>query len=248
MRPYVVEESGGREAAAQRDGGPGGQCGRPVGDHRVAVEHRHADVVDVLAPDAEVVDERPSGRRKPSLGADRGLGRAGRSGGEVEQHPGSGPDVTAGRVARFDSGVRGQEFGVRVGVGHQHPYAREVQAVEQRQMGAFGDQDPAVGVQDVAGQFGAAPGRVDPGHGGPGQGRRAQPEWEFGGVVQQHPDVRFAARRQQIRQERGPCGSARGDLVVTENGVPMSQSGPVVAPLALYELRNGACAPHGAAR
>ena len=42
--------------------------------------------------------------------------------------------------------------------------------------------------------------------------------------------------------------SAGGDLMVTEDGVLVSQPGPMVAPLALYELRDGACAPHGAAR
>lgn len=115
-------------------------------------------------------------------------------------------------------------------------------------MRAFGYQDPAVGVHDVAGQLGAAPGRVDARNGGPGQGRRAQPQGKFGGVVEQHPQVRFAARRQQIHQERRPCSSAGGDLMVTEDGVLMPQSGPVVAPLALYQLRDGACAPHGAAQ
>ncbi len=152
------------------------------------------------------------------------------------------------RVTGPRPGVGGEECGVGVGVGDQHPYARQREAVEQRQMGALGDQHPAFGVQDVAGQFGAATRGVDARDGGPGQGRRAQPQREFGGVVEQHPEVRFAARRQQFRQERGPCGSARGDLVMTEDGSLMSQPGPVIAPLALYELRDGACAPHGAAR
>ena len=38
-----------------------------------------------------------------------------------------------------------------------------------------------------AGRLGAAPGRVDARNGGPGQGRRTQPQGRFGGVVEQHP-------------------------------------------------------------
>lgn len=204
--------------------------------------------MDVVAPDPEVVDQRLPGRSQPPLGADRGLGRTGRPGGEVEQHAGGGPDLPEHRVARLGPRVVGEQLGVRVGVGDQHPYARQIEPVEQRQMRAFGDQDPAVGVHDVAGQLGTAPGRVDARNGGPGQGRRAQPQGKFEGVVEQHPQVRFAVRRQQIHQERRPCGSACGDLMVTEDGVLVSQPGPMVAPLALYELRDGACAPHGAAR
>ncbi|GGX20145.1 hypothetical protein GCM10010353_39160 [Streptomyces chryseus] len=58
--------------------------------------------------------------------------------------------------------------------------------------------------------------------------------------------MRLGSPWQQIHEERGPRGGARGDLVVAENQIPGSQSRPVVAPLALYELRDGACAPHGA--
>ncbi len=69
-------------------------------------------------------------------------------------------------------------------------------------MGAPGDQERGFGVQDVAGRLGAAPGGIDPRDGGPGQGRRAEPQRELGGVVEQDAEVRFAAARQQIREER----------------------------------------------
>lgn len=114
-------------------------------------------------------------------------------------------------------------------------------------MGALGDQDPAVGVPDVPGEFGAAPGRVDPGDGGPREGRRAEPERVLRRVVEQDAEVRLAPRHgwHQVHEQCGPRGGARGDLVVGEGVVLVPQADPVVAPLAPYELRDGVRTPHG---
>jgi hypothetical protein len=116
-------------------------------------------------------------------------------------------------------------------------------------MGPLGDEDTALGVQDVAGQFGAAPGRVDPGDGGTGEGRRTQPERVFGGVVEQHPDVRCGAGRQQVGEERRPRRRARRHPVMAQHPPLEPQPRPVVAPPFLYEFRDGAPhGPHGGAR
>ncbi len=115
-------------------------------------------------------------------------------------------------------------------------------------MGALGDQDRGFGVQDVAGRLGAVPGRVDPRDGGPGQGRRAEPQREFGGVVEQQAEMRLTASRKEVREERRPCGGALDHLVMTEHGGAVLQGGPVVTPLTSYELRDGAGTSHGAAR
>ncbi|KND39073.1 hypothetical protein IQ63_05165 [Streptomyces acidiscabies] len=73
---YVVEEAGGGEAAAQGESGAGGEGGGPAGDGGVAVEHRHAQVVDVVLRDRELFGEAVTGRREAPLGADRRLGGA----------------------------------------------------------------------------------------------------------------------------------------------------------------------------
>ncbi len=111
-------------------------------------------------------------------------------------------------------------------------------------MDPLGDQDTALGVQDVAGQFGAAPGRVlTSGHGGTGEGRRAQPQRILGGVVEQRPDVRCGAGRQQVGEERRPRRRARRHPVVAQHPPLEPQSRPAVAPPFLYEFRDGT--PHG---
>lgn len=58
----------------------------------------------------------------------------------------------------------------------------------------------------------------------------------------------FRPGREQIHEKRGPCRRAGGDLMVTQDQFAGPQSGPLVAPLTLHELREGTCAPHGAAR
>ncbi len=232
---YVRQEAGRREAAAQSDGRPGDQRGCPVGDHRVAVEHRHADVVDVVRTQGELAGQGAACGCQAALGAERGLGRAGRAGGEVEQEA-----VGRGRAGRVRPGVRvgGQEVGVVRRVRHQQAYPGQVQVPDQRQVGPLGDQDAALGVQDVAGQFGAAAGGVDAGDRRPGQGSRAQPERELGGVVEQHPDVGFGAGRQKVGQQRGPGCGARRHLVVGQYPVLVPQPRPVVAPPAGHEFRD----------
>ena len=182
--------------------------------------------MNVVPAHPEAVHQRPPGRREPTLGADRGLGRAGGTGGEVEEEPvgGGGP----GGVG-LGAGVGGEEVGVGLGVRHQDAYSGEFEAVEEREVGPFGDQHPALGVQDVADQFGAPPGGVDTGDGRAREGRRAQPEGEFRGVVEEDAEVRVGPRRQEVGEQGRAGGGPGGDLVVGQDLFLEPQPGPVVA-------------------
>ncbi|GGW78272.1 hypothetical protein GCM10010383_02040 [Streptomyces lomondensis] len=153
--------------------------------------------MDVVRAQGELPGQRVPGRGQSPLGAERGLGSAGRAGGEVEQEA-----VARGGAGAVRPGVRvgGEEVGVLRRVRHQQAYAGQVQALEQRQVGPLGDQDPALGVQDVAGEFGTTASGVDAGDRRPGQGRRAQPKGELGRVVEQDAEVRFGGRGQQVGQ------------------------------------------------
>ncbi|GHA70434.1 hypothetical protein GCM10010305_11010 [Streptomyces termitum] len=197
--------------------------------------------MDVVGSGAEGAGEGGAGRRDRALAAQGGLGGAGGAGGEGEEVAGGGADRAEDGVAGAGAGVGREEVGVRVGVGDQEADAGQRQAVEERQVGALGDEDPAGGVGDVAGEFGAAPGGVDPGGGGPREGRRAEPERVLGGVVEQEAEVRLAPRpgRHQVREQGGAGGGAGGGLVVGEDAVLVAQPGPMVAPAAPYELRDG---------
>ncbi len=200
MGADVVEEVRGGEAAAQRDRALGQQHRRPQAHQRVAVEQRHAGVAGVGGGEPELLAELVPGPGQPPLAADHRLGRAGRSGGEGEQHPGAGVRQYGGRrrvpVGREQVGVPGL-------VDHQHPL-RQRRGGEQRQQPAFGDQQRAVGVLDVAVQVGPAPGGVDADGGGPGQRAGLEPVDVLRGVLQQQPDVRVPGGRQQVAEQRGP--------------------------------------------
>ncbi|CAM5377036.1 hypothetical protein SALBM135S_06869 [Streptomyces alboniger] len=112
-------------------------------------------------------------------------------------------------------------------------------------MGPLGHQDAALGVQDVAGEFGAAPRGVDARHGGARERRRAQPLGVLGGVVEQDTDVRLALPGQQVAEERGPGRRARRHRVVAQLTARVAQAGAVVAPPRLDEFRDSL---HGRAR
>ncbi len=142
------------------------------------------------------------------------------------------------RDLRLRVGVGREKGVVRVRTGHQDAYAGQVEAVEQREVPPLGHQDPAVGVHDVAGQFGAAPCRVDARNGHAREGGGAQPQGIFGGVVEQHPDVRLAPAGQQIGEQRGPGRRARRHLMVGQLPAREAQAGAVVAPPRPYEFRD----------
>ncbi|GAA1231054.1 hypothetical protein GCM10009646_19470 [Streptomyces aureus] len=55
--------------------------------------------------------------------------------------------------------------------------------------------------------------------------------------------MRIGSPGQQVGEERGPGGGARGHFVMAEDLVLAPQSGAVVAPSFLYEFRDGT--PHG---
>ena len=228
MARYARTSSRNPEAEKRRrsaTAAPADERGRPVGDHRVAVEHRHADVVDVVrrAPRSGRASA-PPGRREPALGADRGLGRAGGAGGEVEEEA-----VRRGLAGRAASPGSASAYGASRSAYSSVSVTRTRTPGRSRpsssgQVGALGDQQPALGVQDVAGQLGAPAGGVDPGDGGPREGRRAQPEGELGGVVEQDAEVRLGARWQEVDEQRGAGGGARGDLVVGERRGPRTSA------------------------
>jgi hypothetical protein len=112
-------------------------------------------------------------------------------------------------------------------------------------MRTLGDEQRAFGVRDVPGQFRAPPRRVDAHHGGPGARGGAEPQRELRDVAQENTDVRLGAARQQVGQQRRAGGGCGRDLVAAEPPLPVQQSGAVIAPLTLDELRHGA--PHAAA-
>ncbi|KUM68553.1 hypothetical protein AQI84_36495 [Streptomyces griseorubiginosus] len=187
-----------------------------------------------VGAEPELVGQGPPGGGQPALGAERGLGGAGGAGGEVEEEP-----VLGGGTGgvRFGTGVGREQTVVLLGAGHQETDAGQVEAAQQRELGGFGDQQAALGVQDVAGEFGAPAGGVDAGDGGPGEGGRAQPHRVFRGVVEQDADV-GAGPRKQFGEEGRPCGGTGRHLVVGELPPLEPQSGPVVPPPSDDELRD----------
>ncbi|KUN82277.1 hypothetical protein AQJ64_19500 [Streptomyces griseoruber] len=196
----------------------------------------------VVRHDGELRRQGAARGGQPALGADRGLGGAGRTGGEVEQETvgGAGP----GRI-RAGARVGREESLVLLRVGHQDTDSGEVEPGEQREVDPLGDQQSALGVQDVPGQLGAPAGGIDPGDRRTGERGGGQPQRELRGVVQQHPEMRCGARGQQLGEERGPGGGAGRDLVMAEHRVLAPQSRPVVVPAVRYECGDGL---HGGAR
>ncbi|KUO13689.1 hypothetical protein AQJ58_00915 [Streptomyces sp. DSM 15324] len=196
----------------------------------------------VLRYDGEPRRQGPARGDQPALGADRGLGSAGRTGGEVEQET-----VAGAGKGRVGAGARAgrEESLVLLRAGHQDPDAGQVEPGEQREVNPLGDQQGALGVQDVAGQLGAPAGGIDPGDRRAGERGGGQPQRELRGVVQQHADMRGGARRQQLGEERGPGGGTGRDLVMAEHRVLAPQSRPVVVPAVRYECGDGL---HGGAR
>ncbi|KOV59207.1 hypothetical protein ADK64_34235 [Streptomyces sp. MMG1121] len=200
----------------------------------------------VVRADPELPDQGLPGRRQPPLGADRGLGGAGRAGGEVQQHPvgRGGP-----RGIGYGVGVGGEEGRVLLVVRHEKAHTGQLQARQQRQPGPLGDQHRALGVQDVAGQFGAPARGVDPGDGRAGEGGGAEPQRELLGVVEEHPDMPYGVRGQQVGQQGGPGGGARGHLVQRQQPFLAPQPRPVVTPPRRDQLGDRACRqPHDRAR
>ena len=65
--------------------------------------------------------------------------------------------------------------------------------VEQRHLTPVGDDQFAIAVADVGGQFGAAAGRIDPDDRRAGEGGGTDPEEVLGDVLEQHADVERAA-------------------------------------------------------
>ena len=99
---------------------------------------------------------------------------------------------------------------VLVGVGDENVFGPdgELESLELRDPLVVGHDQLAVGGGDVGSQRGAAPGRVDPDHGGADQRRRAQPGVVLGHVGQQHPDV----ERPLAPQRPGEGASGRGGV------------------------------------
>jgi hypothetical protein len=114
-----------------------------------------------------------------------------------------------------------------IGVGDENVARRgsEIETVEQVDLHGFGDHHLAVGVRDVAGQFGPASGGVDSHHGRSGDGGCTQPHGEFRCVVEQHSDVRRSTAGASV-EDRPPPRGTYGDL-----GAPFS-----IRPRTILEL------------
>ena len=97
----------------------------------------------------------------------------------------------------------GDDHGVAVGRDIEHPARSdaEVEAAEQWQVAGFGDDQLAVGVADVPGQFLPASGGVDADQGGAGQGGATEPQRELGHVVEQDPDMEGRAVDPEVLQQ-----------------------------------------------
>ncbi len=103
----------------------------------------------------------------------------------------------------------------------------EIETGEQVGARAIGDDDLAVGEADVAGQFFAAPGGVDPDDGGAAQRRATQPEEVVGSVVEEHADVERTGTAQTSGQ-RGAAVALGHHLAPRPRAVLEENAGSVV--------------------
>ncbi len=167
-----------------------GQSGRPQRHDRVAVEQRHAAVVDVVAVMAELLGRRVRDPGQAALAALDGLGRSGRSRREEQQEQrllvdaGARPSGRPG-VRRRGRGTRGRR---RAGTGTaSRPWSRSrsrlmpgvsvtISWQSACRMSAARPSEPRVG--------------FSPTIGGTGQCGAAEPEHEVRHVVEQHADVK----------------------------------------------------------
>ncbi len=103
----------------------------------------------------------------------------------------------------------------------------DVETVEELGPGLVGDDQLAVGEDDVAGQLGPAPGGVDPDHGGTAQRGGTEPEQVLGDVVEEDADMERPRYPKGVGQGGAPVALGH-DLAPRPGGVVGMQAGPVV--------------------
>jgi aminoglycoside phosphotransferase (APT) family kinase protein len=169
------------------------------------------------------------------------FGRARRTGREEQEVEG----VGAGHLLGAGSGARDSDIGhVRRVVDDEDTLGRHpgVEVLDQRSLGAVGDEDLTVAVADVAGQLGAATRRVDPHHGGAGKGGAAEKKEKLGHVVEQDTDME-RPRPSLAPQPRRPGGRLLHHLAPAPPGVAVTQTDVVVVGAGEEQLGDGG---HGA--
>ena len=176
--------------------------------------------------------------RQPTLGAAHGLGVARRPRGEEEQQEVLGCDG----VEPCRGGADAEQV-VTVGVAvHAQDVTGvdpDVEAVEELCPGGVGDDQVAVGEDDVAGELGAAAGGVDPHHGGAGQRGGAEPEEVFGDVVEKHAHMERSRCAQGDGQGGAPAALGH-DVAPRPRGGAGVQTGPVVVRPGHEQVGHGA--------
>ncbi len=221
--PHVGKEPRRAEATGQGERGTGHQRRSEAGHQRVGVEEGHGCIADVVPSELEHHGHPVARGQQSALCAAHRLGRGRRSGSE-EQHPERvDVGIGAGRLApaltfrlpvapgSLQCLLEGLTPGGRlVPVGEtvrDEDPARECHSLGARSqlllVARLGDDELDVGVRDVPAEMRAAPGVVQPRHGGTGQARTAEGEDVVGRVVQQEADVGRSAGVEPGAVQRG---------------------------------------------
>ena len=193
--PDVGQPARRGELAGQPDARAVHDRRRPADLHRVRVEERHADVADVVG--AEVHDDAHAiaGDEQTALRADHGLRRVRRPAREDQR-----PDRVDRRLEAGVGGVVPRERGLEGRTDLEH--RREVTGDRGQQLLVLrlGDDQPAVGVLDVAQQVLAPPGVVEADH------RRARQR----GAAEREEVLRAGCRAAPRRAGAHRRGAGRG--------------------------------------
>ena len=188
----------------------------PAGEQRVGVKQRHRQIADVGGVDLEPLDQRHAGKQHDQVGDLHRLRLAAGPRGE-DHHEGVG-----GR----DLAIWGQRSGIgeqrrpRLARHVEHLHTGQVETVQQLFVGRVGEQDLAVGTQDVPGQRVAAAGVVDSAQHIAAERRRRHGGEHLGGVAQQRADVQRPVRIGDANQRGG--GGGRIGQVFTPGPDPVA--------------------------
>ncbi len=177
--------------------------------------------------DVHHLDEAAARALEPALRQDARLRRAARARGEQKEVDAPLVDLHVGDGGAL---VGCEHCGVVGAVDVEDPPVRsaEVEAVEQVRVAAFGDDELAVGVGDVAGELGATACRVDADDDGVGERGRTEPHRELGDVVEEQADVRRRVRVEGRLQARGAC-RARVEVLAPGVGLVLESDRGAIA-------------------
>ena len=214
------------------------------------MEEGHREVADVVGSELEHLGDGLADTGDPPLAAQARLGRARGAGGEQQVPEAVLGDRRLGGVGWLGVAHFGQPRSVlarRVRlahevVDHQDPTGRqgrtEVVAFDEGPVSHVGDEQLALGVGEVAGQFVAPMGRIPADRHRTGERSAPEPEHELGDVVEEQRDVEGAGPTQRAEQSRSPRLLAE-DLVVGPGAVGEPEAGPLVAGLLAEQLIDG---------